>query len=178
MKRWTMILVAFLSAALLVGYVLGCGGDDDDDDDDDGASYGSDIEGFYPVNMLINEDTCQPTNVGAEEEWGVTIEQDDDFGWATVYWQEAGVGSEQIELFSAKVYGTVIVDAGVEEFPQGDSACVKFKVKNYYIYIDTVEGTLSGRLTDDIFYQGQGCDSSSINCRFERVLEPQNSSDD
>jgi len=39
--------------------------------------------------------------------------------------------------------------------------------------VDLDEGSLSGRLTDNIFYQGPGCDTSTSDCRQERVFAPE-----
>ena len=173
MKSVPFLLFALALGILIVWLPLGCGDDEDDDDDDDSISYGQDISGVYPVVMTVEDDTCAEENLGDAEDWIITIEQSGDFSWAEIYWQTAGVGSEKILLFEAKVYGTVIVKAGVEEIPLGQSECVKFVVQNYYIYVDLAEGILTGRLTDDIFYQGGGCDTSSIDCRFERIISPQ-----
>lgn len=172
MKRWGLILVAFIAASVLFFAPIGCG-DDDDDDDESETSYGQDIEGTFSVNMQILEDTCNEDQVGYEEPWIIEIEQTANLAWGTVYWKQEGVGSQNSELFKAKVYGRVIMDAVIDEDPIGSSDCVKFTAKNYYIEVDLDTGSLEGRLTDNIFYQGLGCDTSMSDCRQERVLAPE-----
>ena len=169
MKRVPFLQVFIAFTVLLLLLPFGCG-DDDDDDDEGSVSYGQEVDGVYPVVMSVEEDTCVEENLGDTEEWIITIEQTEDLSWGRVYWQTSGAGSEKVLLFESKVYGTVIVKAGVEETPLGQSECVKFTVPNSYIYIDLENGTLTGRLTDDIFHLGGGCDASSIDCRFERLL--------
>ena len=171
MKRWVILLVALVASTVLVFGTFSCD-DDDDDDDDSGPSYGEDIEGTFSVAMEIEEDTCDEDNVGFSEPWVIEIEQTGNLAQATVYWKKEGLGTEQFELFKARVYGTVVMDADIIEEPIGNSNCVKFTARNYYIKVDLEEGALSGRLSDDIFYQGAGCDSSSQDCRQERTLTP------
>jgi hypothetical protein len=170
MKRWPIFLVTVLILTWALAVPFGCDNDDDDDDDDGPPSYGQDIEGTYTVTMSVEEDDCSDA-LADDIEWIVRIEQAGDFGQGTVWVTEAGANDEY-ELFAARVYGTAIVKADIEEIPQGGENCVKFKVQNYIVDVNLDEGTVSGRLTDDIFYEGNGCDNSSVDCHSEKILTP------
>ena len=173
MIRWTILLVALFAASLLFAFgPLGCA-NDDDDDDDSAPSYGEDIQGTYSVEVQVEEDTCNENNVGETENWVVEIEQTKNFAVGTVYYKVEGLGAETFELFKAKVYGTVVMEVDIVEEPIGNSGCVKFTARNYSVSVDLESGTLSGRLSDDIFYQGAGCDSSTKNCRTLTTLTPE-----
>lgn len=166
--RWIWPVVSFILA--LVTLAPGCAGDDDDDDDDK-VSYGEDIEGLYPAVMTIAEDDCSPENEGESENWIIEIEQSKDFGTAWVRYQKPGTGLDAVELFKADVYGTVVVKAGIESTTSG-ADCTKFNVQNYRVKVDLETLAISGNLSSDIFYQGQGCDSSARDCHFEQVITP------
>lgn len=173
MDRWAIGLIVFVAAAVITIGLFGCEGDDDDDDDSSsGQSYGEEIEGIFPVTMEVASDTCDTENEGTTEDWVIEIKQTKNLSHATVYWQAQGVGLEQFKLFKAKVYGNVVMEADVIEEPIGSSECVKFTLKNYYIKVDMETGQLTGKLADEIFYQGGECDSSSQECRLERTLSP------
>lgn len=172
MDRWAIGLITFLATAIIILGCYGCEGDDDDDSSGGEASYGEDIEGTFPVTMEVTVDTCDSENVDTTEDWVIEIEQTANLGYATVYWQAQGLGEDRYKLFKAKVYGNVVMEADVVEEPIGSSECVKFTLKNYYIKVDLETGQLSGKLADEIFYQGGECDSSSQECRLERTLSP------
>lgn len=164
-----LAILALCFAGLFVGACAGGSGGDDDDEKE--PTYGEEIEGVYPAVMTIVKDDCTPENEGESEDWIVEIEQSDDLGTAWVRYTTPGSGLEAVELFKADVYGTVVVKAAIESFPAGNG-CTKFNVQNYRVKIDSETLTISGALSDDIFYQGAGCDSSSRDCTFERTIEP------
>ncbi len=171
MKGWALLYLVIGLAFVLSFMPFGCG-DDDDDDDDSETSYGEEIEGTYSVTMRIDEDNCDDSKVGYKEDWVIEIEQTPNLAWATVYFKEQGPGTERTELFKAKVYGTVIMQAAIVEAPIGQSNCVQFIAQMSQIKVDLEEGTLSGRLSDDTFFQGSGCNSSSNkDCYQVRILE-------
>ncbi|MCB1154745.1 MAG: hypothetical protein H6684_03290 [Deltaproteobacteria bacterium] len=165
---WLVVFLAVLAISL-VSITTSCG-DDDDDDEDSGTSYGEDIEGLYPVTMVIEKDDCNTDNEGHTEDWVIEIEQSGNFGSGTVSYQRSGSGTEMTELFKAQVYGSVMIKADVEQSPLSGSNCTKFDAQSYRLAVDTDEGTISGTLASDIFYLGTGCDSSNVNCSFERSI--------
>ncbi|MCL4236436.1 MAG: hypothetical protein KJ042_18185 [Deltaproteobacteria bacterium] len=164
-----LAILALGLAGLFVGACAGGSGGDDDDEKE--PTYGEEIEGVYPAVMTIVKDDCTPDNEGESEDWIVEIEQSDDLGTAWVRYTTPGSGLDAVELFKSDVYGTVVVKAAIESFPAGNG-CTKFNVQNYRVKIDSETLTISGALSDDIFYQGAGCDSSSRDCTFERTIEP------
>ena len=158
---------------LVVPLALGACSSSGDDDDDDGPSYGEPIEAPYNVVMTIEVDTCDPDNEEATEEWVVDIIQSDDLSVAWVKYQEfGGIGQDWVDLFKGQVYGTVVLKAGVDTSPIAGSDCTKISVQDFSVKVDLETSTLSGRLSTDIFYMGAGCDSSNIDCNFERRLTP------
>ncbi len=163
MVRLTLTFIFSLIAIL----VLSSCNSGDDDDDDDGASYGEDIHGTYTALMSYDSDTCSPGNEGADPvEWIVEIEQSDDFSVAWVNYQEVGSG-DMVELFKGTVYGNVIIKAGIDTRGVGPD-CAKINVEDLQVRVDVENKTITGNISKDIFYQGGGCDSSTIDCYFEQ----------
>lgn len=166
-------LVFFLASGLLVLAVSfsGCTNGGGGGDDDDGSSFGEAVAGTYDVIATIDVDDCAPQNEGETADWLLDITQSDDLSVAWVKYKEKGAGQDWIDLFKGDVYGTVILKAGIVTNSAGP-ACTKVSVQNYSVKIDLDSNTLSGRLTEDIFYMGDGCDSSTVDCHLERTLVP------
>jgi len=174
-RNWSWLIVLMAIATGLALTSLSCANDDDDDDDEEPTSYGTDIEGSYIALMTTTMDTCKPEDVGENEEWLFEIEQNDTFSTATVYKSKIGAGAEQEEMFRAEVFGTSIVLLETEKIPIGDTDCIKVQLKHYRLTIsgENEEKTeISGRLYDEIFYLGDECDSSTVECKVERIVEP------
>ncbi|MBZ0270578.1 hypothetical protein K8I61_00965 [bacterium] len=163
-------LAVFLTLAFVA--IAGCQGGGDDDDDDKPRSYGQDIEGLYPARMTIESDGCQPDNEGEFEDWIIEIEQSGDLRVGWVRYQKAGQGGEKVELFQGETFGTTIVKLELVTSPLTGADCAKFEGQNYSVRVDEETGTIEGRLISDVFYEGAGCDSSSVDCYFERVIAP------
>jgi hypothetical protein len=167
---WSVALVLFLAAAVAMT-VFACASSDDDDDDDDNANYGLDIEGLYSGIVKTTFNSC-PTEPPSEEEWFLEIEQNDDFSMAEVFWREEGAGSEQALLFEGKVYGTAVVMNEIQENDIGEGDCVQVQLIDYRLNVDPENADVFGFLNDDTFYLGASCSASVVDCRTERVIEP------
>ncbi len=165
--RWVALSFTVLCLAVLAASCSG-GGGGDDDDDDDVPSYGSDIQGSYSVDMVFDQDTCNSSHEGADPvPWIVKIEQSGDLGTGWVSYEEEGAGSNSVDLFEGTVYGNTIIRQGVVTTGAGPS-CTKVSVESYRVRVDVETDGLTGHLAKDIFYEGTGCDSSTIDCYFEQ----------
>ncbi len=165
-SRMVSLLLAALLSIFTVCVVASCNSSGDDDDDD-GVSYGEDIHGTYTAQMTYDVDTC---SVGNEDndpvEWIIEIEQSDDLSVAWVRYQEVGSGDMQ-ELFKGTVYGNVVIKAGIDTRGVG-ADCAKINVEDLQIRVDVENKSVYGNISKDIFYQGAGCDSSTIDCFYEQ----------
>jgi hypothetical protein len=165
--RMARLVLAALLSFFTVCVVASCNNSGDDDDDDDGVSYGEDISGTYIAQMTYDVDTCSPGNEDNDPvEWIIEIEQSGDLSEAWVKYQETGVGEMQ-ELFKGTVYGNVVIKAGIDTRGVG-ADCAKINVEDLQIRVDIENKSVYGSISKDIFYQGGGCDSSTIDCFYEQ----------
>lgn len=174
--RFYLGLAVVLGAICGLGWIVSCAGDDDDDNDDE-SSYGGDVAGLYQVIVKTTYDDC-PEGDLTEDSWFLQIEQSEDLSTASVYWQEEGVGSEKNLLFKGEVYGTAIVNFSIEKTKIGDASCLMVQTIDYHLNVDPDNAAVSGHLYNQIFYLGESCSPSTVDCRTERVVEPANGTAD
>ncbi|MDP8223698.1 MAG: hypothetical protein P9L99_10095 [Candidatus Lernaella stagnicola] len=167
-RRLLWLILIVVSLSLLVA---ACADSDDDDDDDGGGGYGQDIKGLYRGVIRTTFNSC-PGEPIPDEEWFIQIEQSEDLSKAEVYWQEEGAGSEQALLFEGDVYGSAIVLVTVQKTNIGDADCLQVTLIDYRLNIDPETNDVFGFLNDDTFYLGAACSASVVDCRTERVIEP------
>ncbi|MCZ7585224.1 MAG: hypothetical protein M5R36_18860 [Deltaproteobacteria bacterium] len=172
MKSWPylLILVGVFAVFALAFGACDSGGDDDDDDDE--PPFGEEIAGTYNAVMTVEVDSCNEENEGETEQWVLEITQSSGLAYAWVEYKEFGAGQDWVDLYQGDVYGTVILKAGVETSPISGQECTKISVQDFNLKVDLETNEISGRLATDIFYMGNGCDSSNIDCNFEQSITP------
>jgi len=174
---WLMVFVALGLGLVLAS--MSCSGGDDDDNDNDSNSYGQVVGGLFAVIITTDVNTCPDSgDMPDNEEWFFDINQSEDLSTASVYRQKAGSSTDKSLFFKGTVYGTSIIEFQAQETTFPDSDCVQIHLKDYRLDVNPEAAEVYGSLYDDIFYLGEGCTPSTVDCRTEQIVKPQAADDD